>query len=181
MHYFNFTDHDIIREMWLNVYFVDEAKITEEADQIAGLGGFSWNRTPIQPGTDKVYSYECPIKGDGHIMTLLGHYHAHGKRFTAHIKRKGGASEKVFEMYDYLEPAQFEYNSQVMNPDFSADAAGAVTGRLPVFDGDVLNWECRIVNDSDVALKYVNEVKTGEMCNIWGASVGIEPISCYLP
>jgi hypothetical protein len=181
MHYYNFTDHPIIREMWLNIYFVDEAQVTEVGRQIAGLGGFSWNQKPIQPGTDKVYGYECPIKGDGYIMSLLGHYHAHGKRFTANLKRKDGTSKKVFEMYDYQEPAQFQYNSQATNPAFSDSAAGAVSGRLAVFDGDVLSWECHIVNDSDVALKYVNEVKTGEMCNLWGQSVGTQPISCYLP
>jgi hypothetical protein len=181
MHYFNFTDHPIIREMWLNIYFVDDAQVTEVGRQIAGLGGFSWNQKPIQPGTDKVYTYECPIKGDGYIMSLLGHYHAHGKHFAANLKSKDGTSRKVFEMYDYQEPAQFQYNSQAMNPDFSDSAAGAVTGRLAVFDGDVLSWECHIINDSDVALKYVNEVKTGEMCNLWGQSVGTQPISCYLP
>jgi len=181
MHYYNFTDHDIVREYWLNIYFAKDEEITEEASQIAGLGGFSWNRTPIPPKTDKTYSYSCPIKGDGHILMLLGHYHAHGKHFTASLKRKAtGNIEKVFEMFDYMEPAQFEYNTIVQNPMFAEGSAGAVTGRLPVYDGDVINWDCHIVNDSDVALKYVNEVKTGEMCNLWGSSIGITPISCYL-
>ena len=181
MHYYNFTDHDIVREYWLNIYFAKDEDITEEASQIAGLGGFSWNRTPIPPMTDKTYSYSCPIKGNGHILMLLGHYHAHGKHFTASLTRKAsGKNEKVFEMFDYMEPAQFEYNTVVKNPTFAEGSAGALSGRLEVFDGDVINWDCHIVNDSDVALKYVNEVKTGEMCNLWGSSIGITPISCYL-
>ena len=130
--------------------------------------------------TDKTYSYSCPIKGDGHILMLLGHYHAHGKHFTASITRKAtGKTEKVFEMFDYQEPAQFEYNSIITNPTFTEGAAGAVSGRLAVSDGDKLNWDCHIVNDSDVALKYVNEVKTGEMCNLWGSSIGTQAISAY--
>jgi hypothetical protein len=41
-------------------------------------------------------------------------------------------------------------------------------------------WDCHIINDSDVPLKYVNEVKTGEMCNVWGYSIGTDPIVCDL-
>jgi hypothetical protein len=178
MHYFNSTEHDILREFWLNIYFAKAEDITEESKGIAALGGFGWNLTPIQPGTDNVYAYSCPIRGDGYLLSLLGHYHAHGKRFTASLTRASGVTEKVFEMYDYMEPAQFEYNSIVQNPTFSAMSAGAITGRLAVHDGDILNWECHIVNDSKVALTYTNEVKTGEMCNLWGSSLGVDPIVC---
>jgi hypothetical protein len=181
MHYFNLTDKDIIREYWLNIYFAKPEAITAEAKPIRALGGFSWNRTPIAPGTDMVYKYTCPVKGSGFIMDLLGHYHAHGKRFTASIKRKAGPTDKVFEMYDYLDPATFEYNSAVMNPAFTTDKSGALSGQLPVSDGDIVQWECHIINDSDVALTYVNEVQTGEMCNLWGNSVGIEGLNCFVP
>lgn len=182
MHYYNFTDKDLLREFWINVYYAKAEDITEEAQQIALLGGFSWNQNPIQPGTDKTYQYTQTIKGDGYILMLLGHYHAHGKQFVASITRKAtGKDEKVFEMFDYMDPAEFEYNSIVTNPTFSPGAAGATTGRLQVFDGDKLNWSCHIVNDGDVPLKYVNEVKTGEMCNLWGTSIGTQAISAYMP
>jgi hypothetical protein len=181
MHYYNFTDREILREFWLNLYYADESQITQTGDQIAALGGFGWNRTPIEPGTDKVYTYSCPVKGDGFIMSLLGHYHSHGKRFSAYLTRAGSSEpQKVFEMFDYMEPAQFEYNSVIANPMFADGMAGALSGQLAVHDGDTLTWECHIVNDSDLALKYVNEVKTGEMCNLWGSSVGNMPISCFM-
>jgi hypothetical protein len=180
MHYYNFTDHDILREFWVNIYYVKAEDITQEADQIVGFGGLGWNRMPIAPQTDKVYSYSCPIKGEGSILSLLGHYHAHGTRFTASIKRVSGQVDKVFEMYSYLEPAIFEYNSVIDNPAFSDAAAGATSGVLNVHDGDALLWDCHIVNDSDVGLTYTNAVKTGEMCNVWGTSVGVDPISCFL-
>jgi hypothetical protein len=88
--------------------------------------------------------------------------------------------EKVFEMYDFQDPAQFDYNSVAKNPAFSATQAGAVSGLLEVKDGDVLMWDCHIVNDSNVGLTYTNEVKTGEMCNLWGSSTGIAPVNCVL-
>jgi hypothetical protein len=183
MHYFNFTDEDIVREVWLNLYFPpQDANITDFTNVIRGFGGLGWNREPIQPGTDKVYKYECPIKGDGNILQLLGHYHAHGKQFTASIKRKGSDhGEKVFEMFDYLDPATFDYNTVTENPSFKAGASGALSGVLEVKDGDVLMWDCHIINDDMVPLKYVNEVKTGEMCNVWGYSIGTEPIVCDHP
>lgn len=178
MHYYNFTDKDIIREMWMNIYTVDKAKITETSALVRGMGGFSWNKEPIAPGTDKVYGYECPIVGNGRILNLLGHYHAHGVRFTAKLKRGDADPMKVFEMYDYRDPATFEYDSRTKNPEFSDRAAGALSGMLEVSDGDILSWECHIINDSDVGLTYRNEVKTGEMCNLWGATIGIEPFNC---
>jgi hypothetical protein len=184
MHYFNFTDKDILREVWVNLYFPPaEAKITEFSDQLRGFGGLGWNWEPIQPGTDMVYKYECPpLTSKGRIMNLLGHYHAHGKRFTASIKRASGMIEKVFEMYDYLDPKDYDYNSITTNPMFGPNVSGAHSGILEVGVGDVLQWECHIINDSMAPLAYTNEVKTGEMCNIWGYSVGTDaPIGCDLP
>jgi hypothetical protein len=182
MHYYNFTDKDIIREYWMNIYFVDKAKVTSQADQIRAMGGLSWSVAPIAPGTKETYKYECPVSGNGRIISLLGHYHAHGQHFTASIRRKAtGMVDKVFEMYDFQDPAQFEYNTVSKNPAFSATQAGAVSGLLEVKDGDVILWDCYIVNDSNVGLTYTNEVKTGEMCNLWGSSVGIAPVNCVVP
>ena len=120
------------------------------------------------------------MKGNGYIMNLLGHYHTHGKRLTASIQRKDGKVEKVFEMYDYLDPASFDYNTVVDNPLFADGKSGATSGQLAVSEGDIVMWECHIINDSNVSLGYTNEVKTGEMCNLWGASVGIQRWGCDL-
>lgn len=181
MHYYNFTDHDIIREIWINLYTAPKEQITGEMLRIRGMGGFGWNQEPIQPGTDMVYQYECPVTGSGRILELLGHYHAHGVRFTSSIKRKAGNVEKIFEMYSYEDPAGFEYNSVTKNPPFSPAAAGAFTGILEVNEGDVLAWECHIINDSEQPLHYTNEVQTGEMCNLWGHSYGITRWDCLMP
>jgi hypothetical protein len=183
MHYYNFTDKDILREYWINVYYPpSEVEVKRIAQDIVAFGGLGWNLDPIQPGTDMVYKYECPIMGNGFITNLLGHYHMHGKRFGVSVKRKSsGMSEKVFEMYDPADPAVFDYNSITKNPPFSDLAAGAVSGLLPVSDGDILQWECHIINDSDKALGYTNEVKTGEMCNTWGFTVGTMPLQCGVP
>ena len=177
MHYFNLTAEPILREFWMNIYYVDESKVTERPNRIRGMGGLEWNFSPIAAGTHMVYPYECPIVGDGRIIQLLGHTHAHGIRETAWVRRASGEKVQVFEQYDYLEPQIFMYDSLTQNPIFSTNAPGAWTGMLDVKDGDVLMWECEVDNDSTTALRYVNEVQTGEMCNIWGMTVG-PTISC---
>jgi hypothetical protein len=183
IHYYNFTDKDMLREFWINFYYPPkDVEIKRTTKDIAAIGGLGWVLNPIQPGTDKVYKYECPIAGDGWIYSLIGHYHMHGKHFAASLKRKStGMSEKIFEMYDPHDPAVFEYNSVVMNPGFSAMGPGAVSGMLPISDGDVLQWECSILNDSDHPLTYANEVNTAEMCNVYGETVGTMPVLCALP
>lgn len=185
MHYFNFTDETILREFWMNIYTVPADQVQEESSQIRGMGGISWTFAPIAPGTDMVYQYSCPIESDGRIIGLLGHYHAHGKRFSAYLRRQGGAREKVFEMYDYNDPQIFSYDSITTNPAFADGLAGATSGILEVQAGDVIDWECHIVNvepDGTFGppLRYVNEVRTGEMCNLWGESVGPR-INCVVP
>ena len=180
MHYFNYTDKDILREFWMNIYFIPKDKVTQQANQIRGMGGISWTFAPIAPGTDMVYQYSCPIDKDGRITELLGHYHSHGQRFTAYLTHADGMREKVFEMYDYLDPKIFQYDSITTNPSFSDTAAGAFTGILNVKAGDSLDWECHVVNDSSVGLTYTNNVTSGEMCNLWGSAVG-PSLNCVLP
>jgi len=179
MHYFNLTDTPILREFWMDVYYVDPEQVEQRPTRIAGLGGFGWNFRPIQPGTHEVFAYECPINTDGRVVQLLGHTHKHGIRETAHIRRANGERVKVFEQYDYLEPQIFMFDTLTENPEFSDRAPGAWTGLLEVFAGDALEWECEVNNDSMTPLRYVNEVETGEMCNIWGMTVG-PTISCFL-
>jgi hypothetical protein len=170
MHYFNYTDEPILREYWLNMYAVPSDQVTTTPNRIRGYGGISYN---ITPGTNMVYNYSCPINGDGRITALLGHTHSHTIRFTAWVNRTAsGERQKVFEAFDYLEPQIYAYNTVEVNPEFSESAPGAVSGVLNVAAGDTLEWECHVINDSDVTLRFTNFVDTGEMCNIWGETVG---------
>jgi hypothetical protein len=170
MHYFNLTQEPILREFWMNVWYVDAESVTERPNRIAGLGGLSF---AIAPGTHQTFRYECPVMGDGRIIQLLGHTHKHGIRETAWIRRAGSTElQQVFEQYDYLEPQIFMYDSLTMNPMFSDSAPGAHSGLLEVMNGDALVWECEVNNTSEATLRYTNFVETGEMCNIWGMTVG---------
>ena len=179
MHYFNTTDKDILREFWLNLYFIPKDKVTQEPLEVRGMGGLSWVGLPIAPGTDEVYKYECPIASDGRLISMLGHYHAHGKRETVSIRHSDGKRDRLFEMYDYNNAALFLFDSLSKNPPLKDGVDGAVSGRVDLKAGDVLEWECHIVNDGNVPLTYSNSVKEGEMCNVFGMSVGPE-INCLV-
>ena len=87
----------------------------------------------------------------------------------------------LLEMYDYASNASFQFDSITTNPDFSGIADMGYTGMLDVSAGDVLEWECHIVNDSDVGLRYINSVQEGEMCNVFAWFVGPEPSDCVIP
>ena len=172
MHYFNFTEDDILREFWLNVYYIDADEVEDTVKVVRGMGGLSWTAAPIAPGTDQVYRYECPFSADGRLIGIAGHYHAHGVRETAHIRRADGTRFPIFEMYDYNDQATFAFDSITDNPEFTGEADFGHTGMLEVSAGDVLEWECHIINDSDVPLRYTNSVHEGEMCNIFAGYVG---------
>lgn len=180
LHYFNFTEGQVIREFWLNLYFIPKEQVTEEGLEVRGMGGLSWTLLPIAPGTDQVYKYECPIGSDGRITGLAGHYHAHGKRQTVSLRRANGMREQLFEMYNYDNAAMFAFDSISENPPMMPGVDGARSGPLDVFAGDVLEWECHVINDGPVGLTYSNNVQNGEMCNVFGVSIGPE-INCVLP
>lgn len=179
MHYFNLTEAPLLREFWLNLYTVPKDQVTVEPLQIRGMGGLSWTLNPIPPGTHQTYSYTCPIDTDGRIVSLLGHTHSHGIRETAWVRHASGDRQKVFEQFDYKNPQIFYYDTVAKNPDFQPNLPGATTGVLEVKAGDALDWECEVNNDGTTPLTYTNAVKTGEMCNIWGQSVG-PLINCVL-
>jgi len=180
MHYFNVTGEPILREFWLNIYSVPAEQVHGEPIEVRGMGGLGWTLLPIAPGTDNVYQYSCPIGADGRLLGMIGHYHAHGRRLTAYLRRAAGGRDKIFEMRDYTDAAIFPFDSITENPPFSELGDGAVSGIVDVFAGDVLEWECHIVNDGSTPLRYTNSVQDGEMCNVFGLSVGPE-INCLLP
>jgi hypothetical protein len=180
MHYFNLTEAPILREFWLNIYTVPKEQVTTSALQIRGMGGLSWTLNPIPAHSHQTYQYTCPITGDGRILELIGHTHAHGIRETGYIHHASGDRTKVFEQFNYQEPQIFYYDSVTTNPALSGVSPGAFSGDLQVVAGDSLDWECEVNNDSDKALTYTNQVQTGEMCNIWGQTVG-PLIDCVLP
>jgi hypothetical protein len=70
LHAYNFSEKEQLREMWINLYFVDEDKVTQKAQGIGMVGGLGLN---LAPHKDLVETYQGNFDADGRIIQLFGH------------------------------------------------------------------------------------------------------------
>jgi hypothetical protein len=171
-HGYNYDDSgDQLREVWINVWFVDASEVTQKTTTITVNAG------PLQgipAHTQRALKATATVTGgDGRIVNLFGHRHAHTERFAVWQNDK-----LVYDSWDWKESIAFDYNSITTNPPLNPDAKkdGAVSGQLPVKLGDKIAIECDVNNTSDQTLTFKNELYTGEMCILFGATVGAAKI-----
>jgi len=154
-----------LREVWINVWFVDEAEVTQKTTPIfLTAGPFSG----IPPHSQTVLKTSGAVKGDGRIVNLFGHRHAATDRFAV-WKNEG----LVYDSWNWEESIAFDYDSITDNPPLNPDEKldGAISGVLPIKTGDKIAIECDINNTTDNTLYFRNELYTGEMCILFGATV----------
>jgi len=168
LHYLNFTDKPIIKEVWVNFWYRDPSEVTEAAKEM-----FSMAPMGISPGQHVLVHGTCPISGAGRVLTLYGHVHANNHRFTA-WRTRGAQQQPVYEMYDWEHPLVLEYSSIVDNA--AADPVGKIgggwNGILDLQAGDSLEFECDITNDTNQTFVGRNEALNDEMCILIGDTVG---------
>lgn len=166
LHAYNFTDQAQLREIWINLYTVPEAEVTQKADRIGMVGGLGLNLGPRQ---SLEATYQGTFMQDGRIIQLFGHRHAWTPRFAAWLNDR-----LIYDSWSWEESATFNYDSLTMNPPIMTEEKvdGAVSGIVNVKSGDVLKFTCFIENESDKTLRFSNELYDGEMCNLWGSTVG---------
>lgn len=103
----------------------------------------------------------------GRVLQLSGHRSKWTPRFAAWLN-----DEHVYDSHGWVEAITFNYDSVTKNPPIDGEQDGATSGVLPFRAGDTLRFTCSIVNESDVTLKWGNELEGGEVCDLWGATVG---------
>ena len=176
-HVINATGAPLLREAWLNYFYLDRGDLRGMRSSITLTGGLGFS---IQPGTHATYKYSCSPTEPIRILTLASHMHAHAKRMTVYrvgdYQSAKPSVQKVLEGYSWEEPAQLFYDSAHTTP--PADPAtqtpgGNVSGDLYVTPTDAIQWECEIQNDGDTVLTFRNEVFTGEMCLVVGTAVSV--------
>ena len=172
-HGYNFTTGDTLREVWINVWFVDAAEVTQEAKGIFLSAGPYMG---IPPKTTQVLTYTAEVPADGRILSLLGHRHVWTDRFAV-FKNE----EVVYDSYDWRESPGFDYDSITTNPapDPANKKDGAFSGDLVVKKGDKIRIECDVNNTSDSTITFKNQLYGGEMCLLFGAAVGTEIIAAF--
>jgi hypothetical protein len=166
-HAYNYdSDGAKLREIWINVWFVDQADVTQKANTITVSAG-PWQGIP--PHSQKVLTATSTITGTGRILDMFGHRHAATDRFAVWKNQ-----DLVYDSWHWDESVSYDYNSITTNPapNPSAKTDGATSGDLPVVAGDTIKIECDVNNTTDNTLTFKNELYTGEMCILFGSSVG---------
>jgi len=119
-HSYNFdTDVPQLREVWINVWFVDEAEVTQRASTVTVTAG------PFQgipPHTQQVLTTTATVGAEGRIVNLFGHRHAATDRFAVWKNE-----DLVYDSWNWQESIAFDYDSVTKNPPI--DGKGRKTAR----------------------------------------------------
>jgi hypothetical protein len=170
LHYYNFTDKPMIKEVWMNVWYRDAKDVTEPALEMFSMLGMG-----IAPGAHVIKHGACTVNGTGRLLTLYGHVHAHNKRFSA-WRTRGGQKMLLHQAFDWVHPGVSEFSSLTMNPalDPNSEVDGGYSGVVDLKPGDVIDFECDIVNDTNNVFVGQNEAEDDEMCIMVGDSAGAQ-------
>jgi hypothetical protein len=168
LHYMNYTDKPILKEVWVNFWYRDPKDVTQPANEL-----FSLTPMNVAPMTHVLIHSDCAITQPGRIVTLYGHRHANNIRFAA-WRTRGSQKDLIFDDYDWLDPLILEYSSTVKNtpPDPANKVPGGWSGPLDLMAGDKVSFECDIVNMTNSTFRGQNEAKNDEMCILVGDTVG---------
>ena len=174
LHHFNSTDAPILREAWINVWYVDAAEVEHVLQPLALIGALADVEVP--PGEMRKLVYGCSFE-DARMMALTGHRHASTDRFGIWLEQDG-QSTPLYESFSYNDMPTYDYDSLSKNPqlDVARKIDGAYSGPVQV-KGGTLKWTCEIHNRGMQTLTFSNELYNGEMCIVFGAYLGSEP-SC---
>jgi hypothetical protein len=171
LHYYNFTPKAIIKEVWMNVWYRDPKDVTEPALEVFSMLGMG-----IPPGTKVVKAGSCRVNGTGRMLSVYGHVHANNRRFSA-WRTRGGQKTLLHEAYDWEHPTVSEFSSLATNPPLdpmnpAAKRDGGFSGVVDLKPGDLIEFECDIVNDTNTTFLGRNEAENDEMCIMIGDTVG---------
>jgi hypothetical protein len=175
LHYMNYFNHSIIKEVWVNYWYKDASEVTQPASVV-----FSPTPMHVTPGQHMLVHAACPVSGSGRVIDLAGHRHANNLRFSI-WRERGSQSDLVYEDYDWEHPLALEYSSVTANTPANRtnSIGGGWSGILDLQDGDNLAFECDIVNNTDQTFVGRNEATNDEMCIMTGESIDSKvPFQC---
>jgi hypothetical protein len=175
LHYMNYTNKPIIKEVWVNFWYRDPSEVTTPAQTV-----FSPTPMNVPPGEHQIIDGRCPVKGAGRLLYVAGHRHANNLRFSI-WRERGSQTDLIYEDYDWEHPLALEFSSLIQNiqAEPAQNIGGGWSGMLDLQDGDNLAFECDIVNNSDQTFVGKNEAKSDEMCIMFGASAdSTVPLQC---
>lgn len=170
LHHFNDGDTPLLKESWINFWYVDPSTVTQTANE---LYLFAAGQS-VPPGGHVVFTGKQAITNQARILSMYGHRHASTVRFTAYLTH-AGTKTPIYQDFNWEEPSVFEFNSTTTNPpaDPTMKVAGAYSGDLNLVPGDELDWECEVENTTSMTITYgQNEALNSEMCILIGDLIG---------
>jgi hypothetical protein len=176
LHHVNVTDAAILREVWLNIWYIDPKDVTAPMSTFAATGNPADMAIPA--GRAVKLEYKCPAAtASARLISMYGHYHAHNERFGAWLVRRGSERVSIYESFDWEHIPVYQFDSQSKNPmpDAMLQRDGAFSGLLNIDAGDEVHFQCEVNNTSNAALSFANETFTGEMCILFAGYTGANP------
>lgn len=172
LHHINTGEKPILREAWVNVWYMDKSEVTKEMKGLSASGSPRDVSIPAHQRT--VLKYRCNVQDDSRIITMNGHRHAHTDRFSVWVKKQSGEEIRAYESFNWEDMPTYQYDSVSTNPapDIASKMDGASSGQLNLSKGDELYFLCDINNTLDTPLKFANEAIDGEMCILFGSYLG---------
>jgi hypothetical protein len=173
LHHFNASEKAMLREVWLNVWFMRDEAVQRSAVHSSGVGSVNYPPNAVTDTGGTVTAGE-PIK----LLNLFGHRHAWTTTFNVWLARAGATTEElIYSSNNWDETPTYAYNSATKNPtpDDRARVDGAYSGPLDLAAGDALRFNCHAEVTPEHAakigvplptqpLRFANEAFTGEMC-----------------
>ncbi|MGH7434215.1 MAG: hypothetical protein ACRENE_00905 [Polyangiaceae bacterium] len=122
-HVINTSSKPVLREAWLNYFYIDPSQVKGIRGNVFLLGGLGFQ---ITPGTQKTYQYSCSPQRPTRILSLAAHMHAHTNRLSM-WKVSGGVATQIYESYSWENPAGYSFDSVHTNPTW--DRSSQTRGR----------------------------------------------------
>ena len=178
LHHFNTTDAPLLRESWINAWYMPKEEVTRRAQQILIAAPVNF---PIGMKLDSGGSAAATTETQ--VLSLWGHRHAWTTRFHAWVVRTDGSEQLVYDSRDWNDMPTFSYNSVAKNPEPGKGVDGASTGPLVLRPGDKLHFNCHVETTQERAneigvplpskpITWANEATTAEMCLLEGQTTG---------
>ena len=185
MHHFNASGQTILKEAWSNVWWEDDARTPMEPMRGLEVGQVLTMAIPPESTQDLHYSWNItqPVR----IVEAFGHRHAWTTNFSAWIESTDGKTDILYRSMNWLDEPTYRYDSLTMNPKPTPEAPvdGGASGVRMVMPGQKLHFNCHIEFTAARAmsekaptpqqvgtLRFANEAFTGEMCILFGSTVG---------
>ena len=185
MHHFNSTDEVTLKEAWTNLWYEENA--TRRYTGIFGMPLTQALMTFARPGQTVDVHYTWDVQEEVRIVKLFGHRHAWTSNMVAWVKKPDGAENIIYQTFDWFEQPSYRDDSQRQNPPPMPEELrdGGHSGVLMLQPGDELHMNCHIAfteeraaavdgpSPSSIgALRFANQAFQGEMCILFGGTVG---------